>query len=149
MPLQPPPLNAVGEVVPHDHEGIRADDGIIRRISELQVVDDKKIGRRRISSIALKPSTGPNGGVSVDFQRQIEEAGLDAKAFVTTPRWIGSIRFDASQLRAEKLKVGFDPLPDNPYHGEIWGSLTRPQLDKLFRSCHWFVPIENVSIWIG
>lgn len=146
MPLQPPPRNEKGEVIPHNHKGILPKDGIIRRVSELQVVFDPKINGRRLSSLALKPSSGLNGGLSVDLQRQIEEAGLDAKTYVTTPRWTGSIRFDAAQLRAEEFLIGYDPLLDNPYHGEVWGSFTKIKLTKLFQLCKWFVPIENVVI---
>ena len=99
--LQPPPRDEDGNVVPHDNEGILPEDGIIRRIPEHHIVTDEKIGGRRISSMAFKCSSGPNGGMSVDLQQQIEEAGLDAKAFVTTPSWIGSVRFRAGQLRTE------------------------------------------------
>ncbi len=59
--------------------------------------------------------------MSVDLQQQIEEAGLDARTYVTTPRWVGSLRFEASALRDEGFLVGFDPLPENPHHGEVWG----------------------------
>jgi len=82
----------------------------------------------------------------VDLQRQIEEAGLDAKVFVTTPRWTGSIRFEAVQLRNEEFKIGYDPFPDNPYHGEVWGSFTKTKIAKLFQLCEWFVQINNVVI---
>lgn len=146
MPLQPPPRDERGDVVPHDHEGILQDDGIIRRIPEQHLVVDDKSGRRRISSMAFKPSSGQNGGLSVDLQRQIEEAGLDAKDFVTTPRWLGSVRFLAGQLRAEGLMVGFDPTELNPYHGEVWGSSPKSKQRRLLFLCEWFVPIDGVSI---
>ncbi len=48
MPLEPPPRDVRGEVIPHDHEGILPDDGIIRRISEQQLIRDDKTGGRRI-----------------------------------------------------------------------------------------------------
>lgn len=147
MPLEPPPRDVRGEVIPHDHEGILPDDGIIRRISEQQLIRDDKTGGRRISSMAFKPSSGPNGGLSVDLQRQVEEAGLDARKFVTTPRWTGSIRFKAGELRAEGFQVGYEPLePDNPYHGEVWGRFTKVKQSRLRQLCEWFVQIDNVSI---
>lgn len=93
MPLAPPPRNDSGAVIPHDHEGILPNDGIIRRVSTQQIVDDPKVvgGRRISSSFLFKPSSGENGGLSVDLQGLIEEAGLDAKAFVTTLDWLSSI----------------------------------------------------------
>jgi hypothetical protein len=77
MSLSPPPSDSNGNVVPHDHADISADGGVIRRISEQQLVI--KNGQRRISSIAFQASSGSNGGMSVDLQQSIESAGLDSK----------------------------------------------------------------------
>jgi hypothetical protein len=146
LPLKPPPRNEQGVVVPHDHQDISSDDHIIRRISEQLLVEDEKLGGRRISSKAFNPSTGQQGGLSVDLKRQIEEAGLDARQYVSDARWLGSVYFVAGALRANGFQVGFDPLPSNPYHGEIWGSFTRPRKNKLHQLCQWFVKIDNVEI---
>lgn len=70
MPLQPPPLDATGNVISHDHPEISGNDGVIRRISERQVVVDSA-GQRRVSSIAFKASSGANGGMSVDLEELI------------------------------------------------------------------------------
>lgn len=146
MPLTPPPCDANGEVVPHDHLGILPDDGLIRRISEQLVINDQRRGCRRISSMAFKPSSGDRGGMSVDLQSLIEEAGLNTKAYVTTPRWIGSVRFVARDLRATGLLVGYHPIPDNPHHGEVWGCFTRSQQRALQTACEWFVEIPGAAI---
>lgn len=145
MPLKLPPRNN-NVVTPHDHEGILHDDGIIRRISEEYVVYDEKIGGRRLSSKAFQASSEENGGMSIDLQRQIEEAGIDAREFVTTPCWTGSVIFKAGDLRNEEFKVGFDPITDNPYHGQVWGNFTNGKKKRMRRFCVWFVPIDNVSI---
>lgn len=145
--LDPPPHDGAGNVVPHDHDGIQRDDGIIRRVPEHWVVDDEKaVGGRRLSSLAFRASSGRNGGMSVDLQQQIVEAGLDAKQYVTTPRWVGSIRFVAGSLRAEGFKVGFDPTNENPYHGQVWGDFTRSKQRRLRELCEWFVPIPGASV---
>jgi hypothetical protein len=117
VPLSQPPRNGL-VVQPHDHPDILSADDLIRRISEEQVVTVG--GVRRISSIAFQPS-GSDGGMSVDIKKSIEEAGTVVVHFVTTPRWIGSVVFKAGIPRAQGLLVGYDPLPDNPHHGEIWG----------------------------
>jgi len=145
LPLSAPPRDATGAIVPHDHEEIRGEDGIIRRVSEQQLVNDEKVGGRRISSKVLKASSGPNGGMSVDLQRQIEEAGYDAREYVTTPRWFGAIRFEAAALRTLGFQVGFDPLPENPHHGEVWGDFKKNQ-QALRERCTWFVQIPNCSL---
>lgn len=144
MPLKLPPHDNDG-VIPHDHEGILPGDGIIRRISLEHIVFDPKIQGERLSSAAFNPSSGLNGGMSIDLQQQIEEAGLDARIFVTTPIWPGSVLFKAGQLRAEGFLVGYDPVTGNPYHGQVWGNFTRAKVNKLRCLCVWFVQIKNVS----
>ena len=146
LPPDPQPRDDHGNVIPHDHSGIMADDGVIRRISEQQLVIDQRTGGRRISSLAFKASTGPNAGMSVDLEQSIVEAGLDPRTYVTTPRWFGSIRFRAEDLRIEMFQVGFDPIPDNPHHGQVWGNFTRQRRRRLRELCTWFVPIENAEI---
>ena len=146
MPLQPPPRDADGNVEPHDHNGIQAGDGVIRRVSDQQVVTDPKTGGRRLSSMAFKPSTDPNAGMSVDLENEIEKAGLDTRTYVTTPRWVGSVRFEAGALRGEGFMVGFDPLPENPYHGEVWGTFSKAKQKRLGELCQWFVSIDGVSL---
>ena len=145
--LNAPPYDEAGNVEPHDHDGIQLTDGIIRRIPERWVVDDVKAATgRRLSSLAFRPSSGPNGGMSIDLQQQIEDDGLDAKKFVTTPYWVGSIRFVAAALRAEEFNIGFDPTPENPYHGQVWGTFSKGKQKTLRQLCDWFVPIPDVSI---
>lgn len=146
MPLQQPPRDEKGKVVPHDHDGISPEDWVIRRISDKYLVVDPKIGGKRISSMAFSPSNGPNGGMSVDIQKLIEEAGIEARTFVTTPVWIGSVRLKVGDLRNEELKVGFEPTKANQFHGEVWGNFTMEKKERLKELSEWFVPMEDVSI---
>jgi len=140
LPLDPPPRNDEGEVLPHDHAGIDHADGIIRRVSPQYMVDDPKTQGKRLSSMAFQPSAGDRGGMSVDLQRLIEEAGLDPRQFVVSPPWIGAVRFTAGALRAEGLMVGYNPLlPENPYHGEVWGNFTTRLRKRLAALAEWFV----------
>ena len=146
MPLAPPPRDPSGRVVPHDHPGILPVDGVIRRISHQQIINDQMRGCQRISSMAFKASTGNSGGMSIDLEREIEEAGLGPRVYVTTPRWIGSVRFVARELRGIGLQVGYHPLDSNPYHGEVWGAFNKVQQDGLRNMCQWFVEIPGVAI---
>jgi hypothetical protein len=133
--------------IPHDHPEILSDDLVIRRISPAWTVADPKApGGRRLSSMAFEKSSGPNGGMSVDLKRQIEEAGEDAKVWVTSPRWTASVTFSVGELRAEGFQVGFDPLEDNPHHGEVWGQFTKGKKKKLLGMCVWFVALEGVAL---
>lgn len=147
MPLiKPPPYDAEGNVVPHDHPEIKEDWEIIRRISDNQIID--KSGRRVISTIAYK-SSSKNDGVSMDIKPLIEADGLDPKEWVTTPRWIGSVLFRVHMFRSLDLMVGHDPITEpeeNPYHGQIWGKFPRSTIKKLRSLAEWYVEIENVEL---
>jgi hypothetical protein len=41
-------------------------------------------------------------------------------------------------LRGEGFMVGFDPLPENPYHGEVWGAFSKAKQKRLPELCQWF-----------
>ena len=132
MPLAPPPLDGNGQVEPHDHAGIEATDCVIRRISALHIVKDEKSATgRRVSSMAFQPSSGANAGMSVDIEKSIVEAGLDPQNFVLQPPFIGAVKFQVGPLRDEGFKVGFEPLPSNPHHGEVWGTFSASRKKRL------------------
>lgn len=143
MPLDPPPLDESGQTLPHDHHGILAGDGVIRRVSIHHLVTDEKYpGKKRISgSMAFRPSTGENGGMSVDLESLIVEAGVDARAFVASPEWVGAVRFTAGAVRAEGFMVGYDPMPNNPYHGQVWGRFSKQVQKRLAALAEPFVPV--------
>lgn len=145
--MSEPPRDEHGNVVPHDHAEIRDDDGVIRRIHPHYIVQDPKVGGKKISSMAIQKSTGPGGGMSVDLLREIVEAGLDPREFVISPPFLGAIKFTAGAFRRVDLMVGFDPLPpENPYHGEVWGEFTKPKQRQLLGVAEWFVPLEGIAL---
>ena len=147
MPFSPPPRNESGVVTPHDHLGIASEDKIIRRISPHYIADDEKAkSGRRISSAAYQPSTTGNKSMSVDVERSIVEAGLNPQDYVTCPPYIGSVWFTSSYLRSEGLLVGFDPLPENPHHGGVWGTKPAGVRKKLLDAAQWYVMIEGVDL---
>lgn len=89
--------------------------------------------------------------MSVDFEDWIRDAGKDPVEFVTTPKWIGSLRFAVTDVRAEGCRVGWDPiprrgqLPANDFHGEVW-DLNPARQRKLPDLAQWFVAIPGVDI---
>lgn len=90
--------------------------------------------------------------MSVDIEPFIVLDGLDPQQWVTSPRWIGSVKFTAGFLRNQQLLVGFDPLeeteaqPANPYHGGVWGSFSRGIQQALQSEAEWFVQIPDVDL---
>ncbi len=115
-----PPRDADGNVVPYDDPDIRQDDGLIRHVHpEHHVVFDENLGCRRLSTGLFSESSGPRGGMSVDLERLIVEDGLNPLGRLPGPDF-GAVRLVAGEMRALGHKVGRNPLPDNPYHGEVW-----------------------------
>lgn len=146
-------------IEPYDELEIKNDDTIIRRVNPIHhVVPDENTGGLRTSSKLFSPSSDLNGGMSVDILRLIENAGLSAKDFVTTPVYTGAVCFSAGSARTAGLRVGYDPIKDipgvqdNPYHGEVWGTIERPnkftQAHKraLVNASIWFVELPGVEI---
>lgn len=88
--------------------------------------------------------------MSVDLEREIVEAGLDPRQYVTNPKFTGSVRFEAGSLRNVGFLVGFHPIisgnDPNPYHGEVWFKQSRANEKTLRALCSWFVQIEGVTI---
>jgi hypothetical protein len=139
---------------PYDEPEIENNDVIIRRVNPAQhVVPDETTGKLRTSSKLFSPSSGPKGGMSVDLLRLMEAGGINAREFVTTPVFTGSVCFSADAARTAGLRVGYDPVEGNPYHGEVWGSerqssFTRPQKRLLAAASTWFVELPGVEIKI-
>lgn len=103
-------------------------------------------GAKRLSSMAFQSSSEDGQGMSVDLENAIIEGGCDPEEHVTSPVWIGSVRFFAGDLRGENLQVGFDPVPDNPFHGQVWGAFPKGKRKRLLAMCEWFVPISDVEL---
>jgi hypothetical protein len=140
MPIQPPPLDPQGKVIPHDHQEIHSADILIRRISSHHIKNG------RISSMAFQESTDGTG-MSVDIEKLIVEANLAPANFVTNEEFFCSVQFSAGALRGENLLVGYFPLlPENPHHGAIWGITTRGKMNELRRLAQWYVEGEGVTL---
>jgi len=82
--------------------------------------------------------------MSVDLEPSIISAGLDPRVFVTTGKYPGSVWFTTGYLRTEGLMVGYDPIPENPHHGEVWGVDRKKR--HLHRTSRGFVQIPGVDL---
>jgi hypothetical protein len=115
------------------------------------VVQDDNRGCKRLSTGAFKPSSGENGGMSVDIEAKIIEAGLTPTEYVTNPTFIGSVSIQASAVRALNLWIGYDPLPENPHHGEVWGQpprvnrFSKEQQKGLLAASNWYVQLRTLN----
>jgi len=134
----------------HDNVDIADTDLLIRRIDAVEHIVPDGRGGKRVSSEAFKPSSRPPYGLSIDVKRLIESAGIEPVIFVTTPKFRGSVEFAASIPRSVDLMVGLDPLPENKFHGEIWGKVrpdrfTGSQERALQNGASWLVAIPGVQ----
>lgn len=138
-------------VDPYDEERILAADTIIRKISSQYIVPNDNTGGKRLSSMAFQPSSDPNGGMSIDLETNIVAAGLDPKEFIHSPDFVGAVAMKAGDVRNLNLRIGYDPLPENPHHGEVWGN-NRPnrfsdsQKKGLRRAARWYTDVDGVEI---
>lgn len=141
---------------PYDEPAILGEDLILRRINpEFHLTLDKNFNDRRVSTQAFKPSDD-GSWMSVDIEKLIVADGKDPKEWVTTGSFTGAVSFQAASARALGLKIGFDPikehptLPDNPYHGAVWGPkphcISHGLRKKLLKSSTWYVEIPGVAI---
>lgn len=133
-----PPRDANNNVVPYDDESIKDDDGLIRHINpEYHVIDDRNMGRKRLSTAAFSGSNKPPFGMSVNLERLMYEAGLDPLAMLPSSSY-GAVRLVAGEMRELGHMVGSTPLPNNPYHGEVW-SINRGRKAKMsiMEKCTW------------
>lgn len=158
MPLHLPPRDGNGAVIPHNNECISDEQFVIRRITAHHIAPDKKApSGRKISSNAIRSSTGENSGMSVDIKSGIEAANLDPETFInsTMPECIGAILINVGFLRSLGLQVGSDPMfaeppnyPGNPYHGEIWGNMTRSIQKQILANAKWLVEVPDVDLHV-
>ncbi len=143
--INSPPRDESGEVLPHNHDEILESHILLRRVPSNWVVDDPRSGKR-ISTMAFQPSSGKNGGLSVDIEFLILSSGVEPRSLLNSSGHLGVLSFQVGDVRQLGFSVGYDPLPDNPFHGEVWGNFSRPNKKKLLQLSSWYVPIDGVTL---
>ena len=81
---------------------------------------DRNQNSWRVSSGLFSESSVPNGGMSVEMERLVLAGGLTLADRLQHSR-CGVARLVVGDLRNLHLAVGLDPLPNNPYHAQVWG----------------------------
>ena len=115
-----PPRDVEGLVLPHDHAEILEEYHVIRHITPRDLHTDQDTGVTRIASGAYSESSDVHGGMSVDIEEWMIADGLDPLHYLPDPMH-GATRISVGELRNRGFKVGWDPLPENPHHGGVWG----------------------------
>ena len=145
MELRPPPIDELGNVIPHDHEEISNEDFVIRGISDhfIKYVNS----RRRLTSMTYKTSSGSSPGMSVDFGRMMVSENIDLGRRYTSGNWLGAVELQVGFLRGLGLQVGYRPIDNNPYHCEVWGNLSGKISKRIQKSAHWCIEIPGVGLF--
>lgn len=137
MPLSPPPVDEDDCPLPHDHEDIRYEDIIVKRVTEHHVTRDDEGNIRKLNSNLFSRSSSDRDkyrGSSIDILKLIEELGISVEEHIAeTPKLIGYAFLQAGAVRDLGGKVGYQPLPENVAHGNIWEITSKKQMRDLAR----------------
>src|SRR5438874_455042 len=115
-----PPRDEDGNTLPHDHPEILPEHHVIRHILPRDIHADQGTGIRRVASGAYSESSQKHGGMSVDIEDWMTADGLAALHYVVDAAH-GAVRLNVGNLRGMGFRVGWDPVPENPHHGAVWG----------------------------
>lgn len=140
-----PQTDDEGNVVAHDNPAIDSASLVIRKISKHHIVDDAN-GNPIVTTASMQPSTSGNKGLSVDLEALILSDELDPRKIVSAPEWLGTVSLTAGEFRSEDYQVGYDPQPENIYHGEVWGHFSRGRRKRLLGIAQWYVEIPGVVL---
>lgn len=144
--LKPPPRDDDGHVIPHDHDQILNDDRLLRGVTEHHIARHKN-PQRLASSLYQTSSSGRNPGMSADLESLLLSCGVDITERYQSQKWLGAVAIEVGFLRELGLKVGYAPLPNNPFHCEVWGNITGSISKKIGKNAVWAVPIPFVSLF--
>jgi hypothetical protein len=102
--------------MPAEIKEIPDDSGLLRRVTPNQIVPDKNLGKRRLSSGAFRDRQ-----LSVDAECLLNAAGLDWTFSLRDHPNFFLVRLTAGFARGHKQQVNHSPQADNDYHAEVVG----------------------------
>jgi hypothetical protein len=113
-------------------EDIPDNCGLLRRVTPSQIVPDKNLGRRRLSSGAFR-----NLRLSVDAECLLVAAGLDYSFSLRQHPNFFLVRLNAGFARGLGQMVEHTPQVDNLYHAEIVGQKSGSVCDAFRDAAEW------------
>jgi hypothetical protein len=146
MPLDRQAVDGDGITLAHDHPGLLGTDLVFRLIPKQWRVPGSSPGIWRLSTQAFENSSDRYGGCSVLLANLLAEAQVSIDDIVAERGALGAIKLAVSEIRVRSLQVGFDPLPDDPFHGQIWGKITKGVSKGLLGVSSWAVEVPDTLI---
>jgi hypothetical protein len=125
--------------MPADVENIPDSCGLLRRVTPSQIVPDKNLGRRRLSSGAFRDRR-----LSVDAECLLAAAGLDWSFSLRQHPHFFLVRVTAGLARSRGQVVEHTPLADNPHHAEVVGAKSGSVCDALRDAAEWVRKPDDV-----
>ena len=139
-----PNRDAAGHTIPYDDPEIESGDYLIRYAQPHDFAPCSN-NERRLSKGLFSPSSknrDPYQSMSADLLRLMLADGLSANGRMRECH-IGVVKLKVGLLRELGLKVGRDPMPDNPYHVGVWG-IKNTLRKKLLGIFEWVEKPDNV-----
>ncbi len=121
-----------------DDPSIEDDSELWRRIKPEQVVRDDNRGILRPSSAAFSDSSD-GSPMSVQLASIVAENGGDARWALASYPDMYLAALTAGQVRARKLGVIRQPLPEDPAHGGVTGEKTSGIKKYLAKTARWVI----------
>jgi hypothetical protein len=128
-----PARDGDGNVLPHDDPVIIPSEWtLLRHVHPEQWTIDERTGYPRPQSNSFTFSAEGSRSMSVDVEQPMLDAGLHSTHYAFRAGK-GVVRITAAKARELHLRVGPEPIPDNPHHGGVWipnPAIPKSQLDK-------------------
>lgn len=127
---------------PFDDKTISDGAFLIRKINpDYHLKKDGK-GGLRLSSGAFSASSIGSLGMSVEILDDLEAADVDLANWLLRPPYLAAVKFCAGLVRQRGYWVGRTPLPNNPYHADVWkpemgGRFSRSFANHLAENAEW------------
>lgn len=118
--------------MPDDTIKIPDASGLLRRVHPEQIVQDKNLGHRRLSSGAFRAKQ-----MSVDVEPMLTAAGLDWTFTLRGYEQFFLVRFKAQFVRAYGQSVEHKPIRGNPCHAEVIGPKPKSVRDAFRDAAEW------------
>ena len=123
----------------HDDQSVTSDTELWRRIPNWpkRVVYDENLGRLRPSSANFDDH--PNG---TPMSVAIADGNVTPQQALHPHSEFFLVGFTVGLARSHSLGIIRQPLPDQPWHGEVTGKKTGSVKNRLARQCYWVVAPE-------
>lgn len=125
--------------MPHvDDLSILEDEELWRRIPPWHIVEDRNLGRKRISKAAFEDH--PDGTpMSVVLGQEVLAADRDAYSVISEHDKFCLASVTAGLARSLKQGVARSPLPDEPAHAEVFGKKTDGVRKRFAKNAKWVI----------